>query len=108
MYESKNVAQLKSLCKDRKIAGYSKLRKAGLVAALETSDREAAAKAQPKAEAAPIVTAPPVVVKGRSVGATTMAAQAPQRHRFTKYPNTTARNRAKANRRAIRASGGQA
>ena len=103
MYEGKNVTVLKAICKERGIKGYSKLRKEGLLAALETWDKEHA----PKPEVAPI---PVVQVKGRSVGATTMAVEAAKtvKVRFTKYPNTTARNAAKRKRRAIRVSGGVA
>lgn len=85
MYEKMNVATLKATCKERGIKGYSRLVKAGLLEALEKWDRENA----PKPEAAPIVESAPGM-------------------RFTKYPNTTARNRAKRRRRAIRASGGMA
>ena len=105
MYQG-NVSALKAICKERGIKGYSKLRKPELISALETWDRENA----PKTEAAPIVE--PVQVKGRTVGATTIAAAAamaePVRVRFKQYPNTTARNAAKRKRRAIRANGGVA
>jgi len=104
MYAEKNVAALKAICKERGIKGYSSLRKPGLIETLEAWDRDNVPKAEDVPEAAPIV------VKGRSVGATTMAAAAAAviREPFTKYRSTTARNKAKANRRAIRASGGVA
>ena len=106
MYEGKNVPALKALCKERGIKGYSSLRKPGLLEVLGAWDRENAPK--PKPEAAPIVE--PIVVKGRTVGATTMAAEAAKSVRisFKQYPNTTARNAAKRKRRAIRANGGVA
>ena len=103
MYEGKNASELsslnvpalKALCKGRGIKGYSKLRQAQLIEALETHDRENA----PKPELAPIVE--PITVKGRSQ-------PEPIRASFTKYPSNRAKNRAKARRRAIRANGGVA
>jgi hypothetical protein len=109
MYEGKNVPALKAIAKERGIKGYSKLRKPELLQALQTWDRENTPKAEAAPEAAPIVE--PIRVKGRSVGATTMAAAKAAdsaRIRFTTYPNTTARNAAKRKRRAIRANGGVA
>lgn len=101
-YGKMNVAALKAECKDRGITGYSKLRKEDLIAALEAHE-------------APKVSEPePVQVKGRSVGATTMAmrdklrSESPVFIPRAKYPNQQARNRAKARRRALRAAGFQA
>ncbi len=112
MYEGKNVPALKAICKERGITGYSKLTKPKLLAALVTWDREQAAESNAAFAALETPEAAPIVVKGRSVGATTMAAAAamaePVRVRFKQYPNTTARNAAKRRRRAIRASGGVA
>lgn len=105
-YDSMNVAELKSACKDAGITGYSKMRKADLLAAL-VAHEGAQTPEEPTPEPEP---AKPVEVKGRSVGATTMAVEASkvERKRFTKYPTKQARNRAKARRRAIRAAGFQA
>lgn len=106
-YDGMNVSALKAECKSAGIAGYSKLRKPELVAALEAHEAAQAPEEEPIPEPEP---AKPVEVKGRSVGATTMAVEASkvERKRFTKYPTKQARNRAKARRRAIRAAGFQA
>ena len=110
-YDGMNVAALKAECKSAGIAGYSKLRKSELVAALEAHEAIQAPEEEPIPEPEP---ARPVEVKGRSVGATTMAAEvssgavASKREPFKRYPDKQARNRAKARRRAIRAAGFQA
>jgi hypothetical protein len=104
-YDSMNVAALKAECKSAGIAGYSKLRKSELVAALEAHEGAQVPEEEPIPEPEP---AKPVEVKGRSVGATTMAVEASKREPFQRYPNKQARNRAKARRRAIRAAGFQA
>lgn len=109
-YDGMNVAELKSACKDAGITGYSKMRKAELLDAL-VAHEAAQTPEEPTPEPEP---AKPVEVKGRSVGATTMAAEvpsgavAPKREPFRKYPSKPARNKAKARRRALRAAGFQA
>lgn len=105
-YDSMNVAALRAECKAHGLTGYSKMRKADLLGALAAHEA-AQTPEEPTPEPEP---AKPVEVKGRSVGATTMAVEASkvERKRFTKYPTKQARNRAKARRRALRAAGFQA
>ena len=104
-YDSMNVAELKSACKDAGITGYSKMRKADLLAALVAHEAAQVPEEEPIPEPEP---AKPVQVKGRSVGATTMAVEASKREPFRKYPTKRDRNRAKARRRSLRAAGFQA
>ena len=136
MYDGKNVKELKALCKERKITGYSKLRREGLIDALEREDEQVVSQLK-----APVVkdslTAlvaqqeagktreklrqAKVKVKGRSVGATTMAMKqleaADTADTASKLASGVwldadakrqARNKAKRKRQAIRARGGQA
>lgn len=105
-YDGMNVAELKSACKDAGITGYSKLRKSELLDVLAAHEAAQAPEEEPIPEPEP---AKPVEVKGRSVGATTMAAEVSSGAVASKrYPDKRARNRAKARRRAIRAAGFQA
>lgn len=125
-YDSMTVAELRAECRRHAgvqgMVGYSKMRKAELIEALEQEQIRLAGPGAPNREfytpeEEPIPEpepAKPVEVKGRSVGATTMAAEVPsgavasKREPFKRYPNKQARNRAKARRRAIRAAGFQA
>jgi hypothetical protein len=92
MYETKSVLELRAECKARSLTGYSKMKKAELVSALNNADKD------------PIEA---IEVKGRSVGATTMAMEATTASALIKMASVL-RNKAKARRRAIRAAGGQA
>ena len=109
MFEGKSVAELKALCKEAGIKGYSKLSKADLIQELLNEPESVEAQA-------PIVEAQaPIVAKGRSVGAATMAAaMVGNLGGGELLPSELAkreqvkRNKAKARRRTIRAKGGVA
>lgn len=88
-YQAMNVSALKALCKDRKIRGYSKLRKEGLVNALVDSEPA------PSPEVARVLEGPPASVVLKASAAKREASNAKRK----------ARNKRKARRRALRAAG---
>jgi len=107
-YELKRVKDLKVLCKDRKLTGYSSLTKPELIKVLLEHDAAVkimAPEPGAKVEVAPIAEAIPAI-KGRSVGATTMAAAQQVDPAIAKHIARKGRNKLKARRRAIRKAGG--
>jgi len=51
-YKTMKVSELKALCKTRKISGYSKLKKPGIITLLENNDQKTSNRAVPPAQAA--------------------------------------------------------
>lgn len=97
MFSNMNVAELRAECKACGIVGASRMRKAELIASLEL--RGEPAPEQTEQTPAPEQTAPEVKAPEPIK---------PVEQIRRKYESTTARNRAKARRRALRASGFQA
>ena len=121
-YNSMTVPKLRAECKTQMLVGYSKMRRAQLIAALEAEQIRLGGKGAPNRE-------PEVKVKGRSLGATTMGVETPRYNLNVEVPFVPitdqqvddtigwlgdepkrtaarkARNKAKARRRRVRSAG---